>query len=112
LRRHSDQAAYRKVSADSLPAVRMAKAAFAGKLLDGGGICRDLTQATPTRPGFVNQQAAEEFGSAADQAEAFQKLVAYSGLYRIESPDRFVTAIDVAWFEPWLGSEQARKCQG
>jgi hypothetical protein len=66
----------------------------------------------PDALGFVNQQAAEEFGSAADQAEAFQKLVAYSGLYRIESPDRFVTAIDVAWFEPWLGSEQARKCQG
>jgi hypothetical protein len=45
----------------------------------------------------------------ADQAEAFQKLVAYSGLYRVEPPDRFVTAVDIAWFEPWVGSEQARR---
>jgi hypothetical protein len=47
--------------------------------------------------------------TAADQVEAFQKLVAYSGLYRIEPPDRLVIAVDVAWFEPWVGSEQARK---
>lgn len=47
--------------------------------------------------------------SEADQAHAFQKLVAYSGLYRVEPPDRFVTAVDIAWFEPWVGSEQARK---
>src|SRR5215471_4283926 len=47
--------------------------------------------------------------TAADQAEAFQKLVAYSGLYRVEPPDRLVTAVDIAWFEPWVGSEQARR---
>ena len=47
--------------------------------------------------------------TAADQAEAFQKLVAYSGLYRVEPPDRLVIAVDVAWFEPWVGSEQVRK---
>jgi hypothetical protein len=45
----------------------------------------------------------------ADQAQAFQKLVSYSGRYRVEPPDRLVIAVDVAWFEPWLGSEQARK---
>ena len=45
----------------------------------------------------------------ADQAEAFQKLVAYSGRYRVEPPDRLVVAVDTAWFEPWLGSEQARR---
>jgi hypothetical protein len=44
----------------------------------------------------------------AAQAEAFRKLIAYSGRYRLEPPDRFVTAVDVAWFEPWVGSEQAR----
>jgi Lipocalin-like domain len=36
----------------------------------------------------------------ADQAKAFQKLLAYSGRYRVEPPDRFVTAVDIAWFEP------------
>jgi hypothetical protein len=45
----------------------------------------------------------------ADQAEAFQKLLAYSGIYRVEPPDRLVIAVDIAWFEPWVGSEQARR---
>ena len=43
----------------------------------------------------------------ADQAEAFQKLVAYSGRYRVEPPDRLVIVVDIAWFEPWVGSKQA-----
>ena len=45
----------------------------------------------------------------ADQAQAFQKQVAYSGRYHVEPPDRLVIAVDVAWFEPWVGSEQARR---
>lgn len=45
----------------------------------------------------------------ADQAQAFRKLIAYSGLYRVEPPDRLVTVVDIAWFEPWVGSEQVRK---
>ena len=44
----------------------------------------------------------------ADRAEAFQKLVAYSGRYRLEPPDRLVTSVDVAWFEPWIGTDQVR----
>jgi Lipocalin-like domain len=44
----------------------------------------------------------------ADRAEAFRKLIAYSGRYRLEPPNRFVTAVDVAWFQPWLVKEQAR----
>ena len=46
--------------------------------------------------------------SQADQAAAFQKLIAYSGRYRLEPPDRFVTTVDVAWLQPWVGTEQAR----
>jgi hypothetical protein len=45
----------------------------------------------------------------ADQAEAFQKLLAYSGRYRVEPPDRLVVTVDIAWFKPWVGSEQARR---
>jgi Lipocalin-like domain len=45
----------------------------------------------------------------ADQAEAFQKLIAYSGRFRLDPPDRFVTNVDVAWFQPWVGSQQARR---
>jgi hypothetical protein len=44
----------------------------------------------------------------ADRAAAFQKLIAYSGRYRLEPPNRFVTSVDVAWYQPWLEKEQAR----
>jgi hypothetical protein len=44
----------------------------------------------------------------ADRAAAFQKLIAYSGRYRLEPPNRFVTSVDVAWYQPWLDKEQAR----
>jgi lipocalin-like protein len=45
----------------------------------------------------------------ADEASAFRNLITYSGLYRLEPPDRFVTTVDVAWFQPWTGSQQARR---
>jgi Lipocalin-like domain len=44
----------------------------------------------------------------AEKAEALQKLIAYSGIYRLEPPNRFVTQVDIAWFQPWVGSEQGR----
>lgn len=44
-----------------------------------------------------------------EQADAFRNLIAYSGVYRLEPPDRFVTTVDIAWFEPWVGSEQPRR---
>ena len=44
------------------------------------------------------------YGSdAADPAA----MIAYSGRYRL-APGRFITTVDVAWFAPWLGSEQER----
>ncbi len=43
-----------------------------------------------------------------DRARAYQELIAYSGHFRLEPPNRFVTTVDVAWFQPWLGSDQAR----
>lgn len=46
-----------------------------------------------------------------DQAAAFQKMLAYSGHYRVEPLDRLVTTVDIAWFEPWIGSEQVRYCE-
>src|SRR5579863_4827557 len=50
-----------------------------------------------------------EPATEADKAAAFQNLVAYSGRYRFEPPDSFVTTVDIAWFQPWLGTAQARK---
>jgi hypothetical protein len=45
--------------------------------------------------------------SDADRATAFRTLIAYSGLYRI-ADDRWVTKVDIAWNESWLGTEQVR----
>ena len=44
----------------------------------------------------------------ADLAELFKSLIAYTGRYRVEGNDRFVTDVDVAWHPAWLGTEQAR----
>ena len=47
----------------------------------------------------------------ADEAAAFRSMLAYSGHYRVEPPNRLVTSVDIAWFEPWVGSEQVRYCE-
>lgn len=44
----------------------------------------------------------------AEQAAAFQQLIAYSGPYRFDPPNALVTSVDIAWFAPWVGSEQVR----
>ncbi len=43
-----------------------------------------------------------------DPPPAPRQLVAYSGRYRIEPPNRFVTDVDIAWFPSWVGSAQGR----
>jgi Lipocalin-like domain len=45
--------------------------------------------------------------SQEDHAAAFQ-MIAYSGRYHLEPPDRFVTVVDIVWLQPWAGTEQAR----
>ncbi len=55
-----------------------------------------LTPSGRARPTTVEEKAA-----------AFDAMYAYSGRYRLEGDD-FVTSVDVAWFEPWVGSEQRR----
>ncbi|MBV9756642.1 MAG: lipocalin-like domain-containing protein, partial [Alphaproteobacteria bacterium] len=45
--------------------------------------------------------------SEAERGAAFGSMVAYSGRYRVEG-DRFVTTVDMAWNESWVGTEQVR----
>ncbi|QDX81847.1 hypothetical protein B9N43_11650 [Denitratisoma sp. DHT3] len=45
--------------------------------------------------------------TAADQAAAFNTMIAYSGRYRIEG-DQFMTDVDLAWHAGWVGSLQLR----
>ncbi len=46
--------------------------------------------------------------TTADQASAYQSMIAYSGRYRLEPPNRFVTTVDIAWFPTWIGTDLAR----
>ena len=46
--------------------------------------------------------------SEADRAAAFASMIAYSGRYRLEPPDRFVTTVDVSWLALWTDTDQGR----
>ena len=37
-----------------------------------------------------------------------RKLLAYSGRYRVEPGNRFVTDVDIAWLPSWVGTPRAR----
>jgi len=43
----------------------------------------------------------------ADRSAAFLSMVAYSGPYRVEE-GKFITTVDTAWNEAWVGTEQVR----
>ena len=38
----------------------------------------------------------------------FDRMMAYSGRYRLEGNDRLVVDVDVAWYPTWVGTEQTR----
>jgi hypothetical protein len=42
-----------------------------------------------------------------DRAAALRSMVAYTGNYRIEG-DKFITKVDTAWNEAWVGTDQLR----
>ena len=42
-----------------------------------------------------------------DRSAAWLTMLAYSGMYRLEG-DKFITKVDVAWNEGWVGTEQTR----
>lgn len=46
--------------------------------------------------------------SPRERTPALQSLVAYSGRYRLEPPDRLVTSVDIAWIDAWVGTDQVR----
>ena len=44
----------------------------------------------------------------APRGSLFDRMMAYSGRYRLEGYDRFVVDVDVAWHPAWAGTEQTR----
>jgi lipocalin-like protein len=67
-------------------------------ILHEGG--RMVAIITPRNPSDAKTEAGK--------AKAYSELLAYSGRYRLEPPDRFVTDVDVSWLASWLGSAQGR----
>ncbi len=43
----------------------------------------------------------------AERVDAFRSMYAYSGTYRLEG-DQWITNVDTAWNEAWVGTEQLR----
>jgi hypothetical protein len=43
-----------------------------------------------------------------DKPPPRRKLLAYSGRYRIEPGNRFVTDVDIAWIPSWVGTPRGR----
>jgi hypothetical protein len=43
-----------------------------------------------------------------DEPPLRRKLLAYSGRYRIEPGNRFVTDVDIAWIPGWVGTPRGR----
>lgn len=41
-------------------------------------------------------------------ADLFKSMMAYSGPFRVEGEDQFITDVEVSWHPGWVGSEQAR----
>jgi hypothetical protein len=69
-------------------------------------------------PDLANAAAGRFFGFATadgrkppqnpeEQAAAFRSMIAYTGKFRLEG-DKFITRVDVAWNEGWVGTEQVR----
>ena len=58
---------------------------------------------------LLTAEGQKQPASEAEEADAFRRMIAYSGQFRLEPPDQFVTTVDVAWSQPWVGSEQARR---
>jgi len=42
-----------------------------------------------------------------ERAAAFRSMLGYSGKFRVEG-DKIVIAVDIAWDEAWVGTEQVR----
>jgi hypothetical protein len=57
--------------------------------------------------GLLTAQGRKAPQTEADREAAYRSMLAYSGRYRMEG-NKFITKVDVAWNEAWVGTEQAR----
>ena len=56
---------------------------------------------------FVTADGRKPPQNSEEQAAAFRTVIAYTGQFRVEG-EKFITKVDVAWNEGWVGTEQVR----
>jgi hypothetical protein len=56
---------------------------------------------------FATADGRKAPSSPDEQAAAFRSMIAYTGKFRLEG-EKFITKVDVAWNEAWVGTEQVR----
>jgi lipocalin-like protein len=56
---------------------------------------------------LITAEGREAPRTAEDRDVAFRSAVAYSGRYRVDG-NQFVTTVDIAWNEAWVGTDQVR----
>jgi len=56
---------------------------------------------------FVTADGRKPPNSTGEQAAAFRSMLAYTGKFRLEG-EKFITKVDVAWNEAWVGTDQVR----
>src|SRR6516225_4645145 len=59
---------------------------------------------------LITAEGREAPRTAEDRDAAFRSAVAYSGRYCVDG-NQFVTTVDVAWNEAWVGTDQLRLFQ-
>lgn len=57
--------------------------------------------------GLLTAQGRKAPQTEAERDAAYRSMLAYSGQYRVDG-NKFITKVDVAWNEAWVGTEQAR----
>jgi hypothetical protein len=82
------------------------------------GECRDMYGADPLGYIFitpdkrmitiVTSKGRLSSDSEASDAALFKSMMAYTGSFRLEGEDQFITEVEVAWHPGWVGTKQAR----
>jgi hypothetical protein len=61
-----------------------------------------------TEERLITLIAARERTTTTTAGELLDSMMAYSGRYRLQSDDCFVSTVDAAWQPSWIGTEQVR----
>jgi hypothetical protein len=61
-----------------------------------------------TEERLITLMTARERTTDATAGELLDSMIAYSGRYRLQGDDCFITTVDSAWQPAWIGSEQVR----